>query len=910
MRIAVIQFPGSNCEAESLRAVRQAGMEAEEFLWNRNYDDLKNFDGYFIVGGFSYEDRSRSGVIASLDPMMRSLRREAETGKPLLGICNGAQILVETGLVPGLKNNRAGMALAVNKRMSGGKILGTGFYNSWVNIRLSAPSLTCAFTRHLHPGEFIRLPVAHAEGRFVIPDELLKEMQDKNLTVFRYSDGRGNMDPEFPINPNGAIFNLAAVCNRAGNVMAMMPHPERTADGQPIFTSMREYIMSKKKIIMETLDYEPETAEVKEYASEANSAELLVNLIITDNEAVTVKNSLQNLGIKTDIKRYTHWEIIFEEGADSANLLAEIVKSGELFNSNKEKLIARKDEPGKARFLIRYNDDFVGQNKTDILKNRFGLKGIKAIKKGVLWEIGAQEGDLEDVKKRILDSRILYNQFSEACFRFTPLEKAADSVGGCRNNSLDEGLMPPSKYSRSTRSLTGFNHADYGENIKRNLNNCLTKTDLGAGRKKIGKVRDIYELADKMILISTDRQSAFDRILASIPFKGQVLNQISAWWFEKTKHIAPNHILAVPDPNVTIGKKCTVFPVEFVVRGYITGTTDTSAWMNYQKGVRFFCGHRLPEGLKKNQKFDQPIITPTTKSDEHDRPISGEEIAAEGLMSREDWNYVSAKALEIFSFGQKIAAEHGLILVDTKYEFGKDREGNILLIDELHTPDSSRYWLKDTYEEKISRGEEPDNIDKEFLRLWFKEHCDPYHDQELPPAPDDLVIELSRRYIKLYEMITNEKFIFPNDADIKARIANNFKKIIFNNMMAVIIMGSESDAEFAKKIIERLDADQIAHAEYVASAHKQPAKVLEILEQYRDEKAVYITIAGRSNALSGFVAANSKAIVLACPPFADKLDMMVNIHSTLQMPSQVPVLTVLDPGNCALAVKRIFDFLS
>ena len=316
----------------------------------------------------------------------------------------------------------------------------------------------------------------------------------------------------------------------------------------------------------------------------------------------------------------------------------------------------------------------------------------------------------------------------------------------------------------------------YEETIKSNLKNCLTSTNLEIGKKKIGKVRDTYELPDKMILITTDRQSAFDRVLAAIPFKGQVLNQTSAWWFEKTKHIVPNHVIAIPDPNVTVGKKCTVFPVEFVVRGYITGTTSTSAWVNYQNGMREYCGNTLPDGLKKNQKFDHPLVTPTTKSDEHDRLISPAEIVSEGLMTQEDWDYVSGKTLELFIFGQKIAAEHGLILVDTKYEFGKDTNGQITLIDEIHTPDSSRYWLAGSYAERFATGQEPENIDKEFLRLWFTKNCDPYNDKTLPPAPDELVIELSRRYIQLYEMITGEKFVFPdNDNLMSRRIEANLK---------------------------------------------------------------------------------------------------------------------------------------
>jgi len=303
---------------------------------------------------------------------------------------------------------------------------------------------------------------------------------------------------------------------------------------------------------------------------------------------------------------------------------------------------------------------------------------------------------------------------------------------------------------------------DYTDTIKANLNNCLTKTDFSAGTKHLGKVRDRYELEDRMILVTTDRQSAFDRILAAIPFKGQVLNQTSAWWFEQTKDIIPNHLIDVPDPNVTVARKCTVFPVEFVVRGYITGTTDTALWTHYSRGVRNYCGNELPEGLRKNQKLAVNMLTPTTKSEHHDRPISPQEILEEGLISPDDWKTTSEAALALFNFGQETAQKHGLILVDTKYEFGKDEDGNILLIDEIHTPDSSRYWLAESYEDRFAAGEEPENIDKEFLRLWFVDNCDPYNDEVLPDAPEELVIELSKRYIQLFEMITGVPFSFPD----------------------------------------------------------------------------------------------------------------------------------------------------
>lgn len=319
----------------------------------------------------------------------------------------------------------------------------------------------------------------------------------------------------------------------------------------------------------------------------------------------------------------------------------------------------------------------------------------------------------------------------------------------------------------------------YKDRIKAELKNTLTKTNLDAKSKRTGKVRDQYEFDDKIILITTDRQSAFDRVLASIPFKGQVLNLTSAWWFEQTKHIIKNQVIDIPDPNITIAKKCKVFPIEFVVRGYITGSTSTSLWTVYKNGDREYCGNKLEEGLVKNQKLEQNMLTPTTKEEDHDRPISPKEIVKEGWMTQEDWDFCSNKALELFSFGQKKAAENGMILVDTKYEMGKDEDGNIVLIDEIHTPDSSRYWIEKTYQERIEKAEEPQNIDKEFLRLWFVDNCDPYNDSTLPEAPNDLVVELSSRYIYLYETITGGIFPFPDSrTSISERIKNNLKDLI------------------------------------------------------------------------------------------------------------------------------------
>ena len=315
------------------------------------------------------------------------------------------------------------------------------------------------------------------------------------------------------------------------------------------------------------------------------------------------------------------------------------------------------------------------------------------------------------------------------------------------------------------------------DKIRQNLDKCLTDTSkLGLPGRIEGKVRDIYDLGDRLVLITTDRQSAFDRVLAQVPFKGQVLNLVSAWWFEQTADIVPNHVINVPDPSATLARKCRPFPVEFVVRGYLTGSTSTSAWTLYDKGERNICGNVLPDGMRKNQRFPEPIITPTTKSDEHDESITPQGIVEQGLMSEENWNRASSIALALFKRGVETAAENGLILVDTKYEMGTDEDGNIVLIDEIHTPDSSRYWLAETYQQRFEAGEKPESIDKEFLRLWFRERCDPYGDEELPTPPDDLVVELSSRYIRLYEMITGQEFQ-PAVGDPMERLGKNLSDL-------------------------------------------------------------------------------------------------------------------------------------
>jgi len=313
------------------------------------------------------------------------------------------------------------------------------------------------------------------------------------------------------------------------------------------------------------------------------------------------------------------------------------------------------------------------------------------------------------------------------------------------------------------------------EILKNQLNFNLEKTNFNIGKRYEGKVRDNYLLGDKRLIITTDRISAFDRVLCTIPFKGQVLNQTSAFWFEKTKDIVKNHVLQVPDPNVTVARECKLIPVEMVVRGYLTGVTTTSAWYNYEKGVRDFCGNKLPDGMKKDQKFDKPIITPSTKAEKgaHDESVSGEEMIKRGIVDEKIYRQMEKVAIELYNFGKELVAKNNLILVDTKYEFGLDEDGNLTLIDEIHTPDSSRFWIKDTYDKLFSEGKEPQKLDKEYVRQ-FLANKGFIGEGEIPEIPDEVKIEAAKRYIKAYEMITGKEFEAETQ-EIIERVKNNLK---------------------------------------------------------------------------------------------------------------------------------------
>lgn len=313
------------------------------------------------------------------------------------------------------------------------------------------------------------------------------------------------------------------------------------------------------------------------------------------------------------------------------------------------------------------------------------------------------------------------------------------------------------------------------------MSKALTRTDFQfEGQKSVyhGKVRDVYDVDDKLVMVATDRISAFDVILPKgIPFKGQVLNQIAASFLDATSDIVPNWKLATPDPMVTVGLKCEGFRVEMIIRGYLTG----SAWRDYKDGCRNLCGNILPEGMRENERFPEPLVTPTTKADEgHDENISKEEIIAQGLVSKEDYELMEQYTKALFQRGSEIAASKGLILVDTKYEFGK-RDGKIYLIDEIHTPDSSRYFYADGYQEKFEKGEPQKQLSKEFVRQWLIEHDFMGKEgQTVPEMTDEYVESVSERYIELYEHITGESFVKAESENIEERIRKNVENWLAN----------------------------------------------------------------------------------------------------------------------------------
>jgi len=299
------------------------------------------------------------------------------------------------------------------------------------------------------------------------------------------------------------------------------------------------------------------------------------------------------------------------------------------------------------------------------------------------------------------------------------------------------------------------------------------------GRYYKGKVRDNYSTSDgKRIIVVTDRISAFDRVLGTLPFKGQVLNQVAAFWFNQTRDIVPNHMLSVPDPNAMVCVECEPLSVEMIVRGYLTGVSSTSIWTAYEAGAREFCGHALPDGLKKHQALPEPILTPSTKAPqgEHDQNASRAQILSMGKVSERDFDEAAGYAMALFRRGQELCAKRGLILVDTKYEFGKTPDGKIVVIDEIHTPDSSRFWFSNTYQERMDKGENPESFDKEYVRRWLVDQN--YRgDGPIPTIPDDVRIEAARRYIEACDTVRGEAFV-PNMEPPAARLEKNLSHLM------------------------------------------------------------------------------------------------------------------------------------
>lgn len=426
-----------------------------------------------------------------------------------------------------------------------------------------------------------------------------------------------------------------------------------------------------------------------------------------------------------------------------------------------------------------------------------------------------------------------------------------------------------------------------------------------------GKVRDIYDIGNNLLAIShSDRLSSFDRHICDVTGKGHILTESSVFWFDRIKRdLNIDHHLVCTLDNVMVVKKCRVLPIEVVIRGYITGSTQTSLWTHYKKGTRNYCGIDFPDGLTKNQQLEKNVLTPTTKG-EVDELITPEEIVNQGYMTQEQWDEVSEKALRIFEYSQDYADERGLILVDTKYEFGVDSEGNILLIDEVNTCDSSRYWFKATYDECMREGKEPQKYDKDIIRDYIKKTVDDPYSQTTFHVEEQQKEKTICVYRDFFKMLTGNDVGELKYTNVDTAVDFYYEQEHWvNNDTVVILSGSESDHAHVSKLRKYAEESGMFVLSYVSSAHKKTLTVMGILDRFNSKKGrvVYVTVAGRSNALSGVVASNTKYPTIACPPFKDKDDMMVNINSSLQCPSKVPVMTILEPSNVALACKKIFS---
>ena len=412
-KIAIIQFPGSNTELETIAAIERNGMTPISHLWNEPSSNLEQYSGYILVGGFSYEDRSRSGIIASLDPIMNTLKKQALKGKPVLGICNGAQILVESGMVPGNGNFDTMVSLTENKRVKGGQVVGTGYYNTWCYLKSNEKSAS-AFIDGSDMG-LLHIPIAHAEGRFMMDSKLHQAVEKSNLAVYRYCDKGGSIINDFPINPNGSIDNIAALGNVAGNVMAIMPHPERTHGGDSIFRALNSFLSTDEVFSYKALSYDCKKIKVAPFKKSKETTELLISMIIADNEAISVQKCIERLGkTSVPIKKYLHLEIEHEGPLN----MDSVYETDVLFNPSKEFIVTDVKRNSGSRFLVREKENIGGRKMKETLQKRFGFSGITNILKGTVWEINSSEKQIKKDIDLILNSHILCNPISQECHEY------------------------------------------------------------------------------------------------------------------------------------------------------------------------------------------------------------------------------------------------------------------------------------------------------------------------------------------------------------------------------------------------------------------------------------------------------------------------------------------------------------
>jgi phosphoribosylaminoimidazole-succinocarboxamide synthase len=423
-----------------------------------------------------------------------------------------------------------------------------------------------------------------------------------------------------------------------------------------------------------------------------------------------------------------------------------------------------------------------------------------------------------------------------------------------------------------------------------------------------GKVRENYSLGNKRLMITTDRISAFDYVLGTVPFKGQILNEIAAHFLEQTKSLVPNALLSIPDANAFLVKEASPFKIEAIVRAYITGSMARDY---FDDGKKTKCGISLAKYLKhnkRNERLKELLFTPTTKAETgHDEDISEEEILKQKLCSAKQLKTIKEKSFELFLFGEAFAKKQNLILVDTKFEWGIDADGNLIVIDEILTPDSSRYWYADSYEKLFNENKSQKELSKEFLRQQLIENGYDIHGNKPPALTEEMCINTSLRYIELYEQLLGKEFI-PSSENATQRLYNNLKANgIIKGYFVPIIAGSPADDEHCKKIQNELNKRGIPNEYRICSAHKEPMRLTKIIEEYDAsiEPIVYVTVAGRSNGLSGVTAANTKFPVIACPPYSDKYGG-ADIYSTLRMPSGVPVMTITEPENVGFAIQKMF----